>query len=321
MQVLPTAYALSLRPGASISGSTAAPNAILMVTNTNTSSGYAVRAEGARTGVYGVTEGGSISDYGVHGSASNGASYGVYGNKAGDAGGLGVHGRNDSGSGTGVSGYHGAAGTGTLGYSAAYNGVGGATGRLDSNWGLYTADNCHASGYTMLSAVTQVVQNGDTENLERGDVVVICGMGRSPAEGVPPLIQVRKARQANSTGVLGVVASSYAAEWLFPPEKVDPTGATGLGKAIPLSGPGPIAPGEYLLVVVQGPGQVKVDAVAGAIRPGDLLSSAGTAGHATRAATVTIEGVRTVVPGTILGKALEPLDAGRKLIYVYVTLQ
>jgi hypothetical protein len=66
---------------------------------------------------------------------------------------------------------------------------------------------------------------------------------------------------------------------------------------------------------------VKASALAGAIQPGDLLSSAGPAGQAAKAAQVSIEGVKTAVPGTVFGKALEPLAKGDKLIYVFVTLQ
>ena len=66
---------------------------------------------------------------------------------------------------------------------------------------------------------------------------------------------------------------------------------------------------------------MKASALAGAIQPGDLLSSGGPAGQAAKAAQLSIEGVTTAVPGTVLGKALEPLDQGDKRIYVFVTLQ
>ena len=36
---------------------------------------------------------------------------------------------------------------------------------------------------------------------------------------------------------------------------------------------------------------------------------------------VTIEGIDMVLPGTVVGKALEPLVDGQKLIYIFVTLQ
>ncbi len=55
---------------------------------------------------------------------------------------------------------------------------------------------------------------------------------------------------------------------------------------------------------------VKVDAGYGEIRPGDLLTSSFTSGHAMRAT--------EIVPGTIVGKALEPLETGTGLIKVLV---
>ena len=57
----------------------------------------------------------------------------------------------------------------------------------------------------------------------------------------------------------------------------------------------------------------KVDAGWGSIRPGDLLQSSPTPGHAMRTDDPTVGGV--------LGKALEPLDAGTGTIRVLVTLR
>lgn len=269
------------------------------------------------TGVYGFTGGGEIDDYGVYGRAG-GSAYGVYGYQYSTIGGLGVYGKND-GYGAAVSGYNTADGVGTWGYSADYNGVGGGTGRGDNNYGLHTSDNLYSLNYHTLGAVMQVVQNGGDELLERGDVVAIAGLGDPPTEGAPPVIQVRRAAEANSTAVVGVVASSFSAEWLK--EQADSTGASGPEAPIPEAHAGPIAPGDYLLVVVQGPCQVKADAGGGAIQAGDLLSAGGQVGYAARAAEVSIEGITLAAPGTVLGKALEPLDADRALIYVYVTLQ
>jgi hypothetical protein len=54
---------------------------------------------------------------------------------------------------------------------------------------------------------------------------------------------------------------------------------------------------------------IKADAGYGAIRAGDLLTSSATPGHAMLA--------RTAQPaGTIIGKALEPLDVGTGTIHV-----
>ena len=57
----------------------------------------------------------------------------------------------------------------------------------------------------------------------------------------------------------------------------------------------------------------KVDAGYGAIQVGDLLTTSPTAGHAMRA--------DDPQPGTILGKALEPLETGTGLIKVLVMLR
>jgi hypothetical protein len=115
------------------------------------------------------------------------------------------------------------------------------------------------------------------------------------------MILVSKASAAHSTAVAGVVYARSNLE-----------GATLEGAA---------QPGETLLVVVQGPARVKVSAAAGTIQPGDLLSSSDQAGVAASAAKITIEGIQTVLPGTVFAKALEALESGEGWIYVFVTLQ
>jgi hypothetical protein len=319
--IAPTPYAWSLYPGAIISstyGGTDFGDAML---NVRSAGGHGLYAVGLDSGVHAETTGATIANYGVYGTGG-GLAYGVYGYQSSSTtGGLGVYGKN-AGGGSGVSGLNEGAGNGTWGYSEAYNGVGGATNRPDSNYGLYTSDNLYSLNFHSLGATMQVVQNGGSESLEYGDVVVIAGMGPAPLDGLPPIVQVRRAEEANSTAVLGVVASTYSAAWLEAAAGADPTGASGLDEAIPLMDPGPIAPGEYLLVVVRGPCEVKVDAAAGAIRPGDLLSTAAQEGYAAGAAEVTIDGLPLALPGTVLGKSLSSLEAGRQgRIYVYVTLQ
>ena len=267
-------------------------------------------------GVRGAT-GGSTGAYGVYGTGGDGT-YAVYGYKSGAGAGLGVYGDND-GNGAGVSG-NSVDGAGTWGYSAAYHGVHGATGAADNDYGLYTGDNLYSLNFHSLGAAMQVVQNGDAVALEPGDVVVIAGLGDAPADGLPRVIRVRKAGEAGSTAVLGVVSASYAKERLTA-QGADPAGAGGPEGGIPLSEARAVAPGDYLLVVVRGPCQVKASAAGGAIHVGDLLASAATAGRAARAGAVSVEGVAMTAPGTVFGKALEPLDAGEGLIHVYVTLQ
>ena len=67
--------------------------------------------------------------------------------------------------------------------------------------------------------------------------------------------------------------------------------------------------------------KVKADAQFGAISVGDLLVSSATAGHAMRSMPVEIGSTPIHRPGTIVGKALEPLQEGQGEILVLLTLQ
>jgi len=75
------------------------------------------------------------------------------------------------------------------------------------------------------------------------------------------------------------------------------------------------------LVAQSGRVKVKVDARYGAIKAGDLLVTSPTPGHAMVSTPVKMKGVAFHRPGTILGKALEPLASGTGEILVLLTLQ
>ena len=80
-----------------------------------------------------------------------------------------------------------------------------------------------------------------------------------------------------------------------------------------MSGDGSTSPSHRAAVALAGVVSCKVDATYGAIRPGDLLVTSPTPGHAMRA--------EVPLPGTMLGKALEPLDEGTGTIDVLVMLR
>ena len=120
-----------------------------------------------------------------------------------------------------------------------------------------------------------------------GMVVVADPLGRN---------RVRVAEGPYDTGVLGAVS--------FQPGVV-------------LGEPGP----NSVLVAQSGRVRVKVDASYGAITPGDLLSTSPTPGHAMRSDPFTLGELSLHSPGTVLGKALEPLRAGLGEILVLITLQ
>ena len=67
--------------------------------------------------------------------------------------------------------------------------------------------------------------------------------------------------------------------------------------------------------------KVKADAQYGPIGVGDILVTSATEGYAMRSTPIEFNGVPIHRPGTILGKALEPLKEGIGEILVLVTLQ
>ena len=76
-----------------------------------------------------------------------------------------------------------------------------------------------------------------------------------------------------------------------------------------------------LLVATTGRVRVKVDASRGPIRTGDLLVTSDTPGTAMKSEPVDLGGVRIHRPGTLIGKALEPLAKGSGEILVLLSLQ
>jgi hypothetical protein len=64
-----------------------------------------------------------------------------------------------------------------------------------------------------------------------------------------------------------------------------------------------------------------VDATRGAIKVGDLLVTSEVEGLAMKSVPVELGGVAIHRPGTIIGKALEPLEKGAGEILVLLSLQ
>lgn len=76
-----------------------------------------------------------------------------------------------------------------------------------------------------------------------------------------------------------------------------------------------------VLVATTGRVKLKVDATNGPINIGDLLVTSDKEGVAMRSVPVEIGGVRIHRPGTLIGKALEPLASGQGEILVLLSLQ
>ncbi len=127
----------------------------------------------------------------------------------------------------------------------------------------------------------------DDEAIEPGSVVVIDD--ERPG-------RLKLSEQAYDTRVAGIVS-----------------GAGGVKPGIALHQQG-VMEGDKN-VALSGRVYVKADAAFGAIRPGDLLTTSGHAGHAMKVA----DHARS--QGAILGKAMSPLKEGSGLVLVLVTLQ
>jgi len=76
-----------------------------------------------------------------------------------------------------------------------------------------------------------------------------------------------------------------------------------------------------VLVATTGRVRVKVDASRGPIQIGDLLVTSDVSGVAMKSEAVKLGGVQIHRPGTIIGKALEPLAKGKGEILVLLSLQ
>lgn len=82
---------------------------------------------------------------------------------------------------------------------------------------------------------------------------------------------------------------------------------------------GSAEPGQYVVVMVQGIARVNVDASSGAIQAGDTVVASGTA-YATAASRADAQARGGVSP-MVIGRALEPLEAGKGTIYVFVNVR
>lgn len=145
------------------------------------------------------------------------------------------------------------------------------------------------TGATVLGAVYQDVAEWvpATTDMEPGTVVVL---------NLERTNEVMPSRVAYDTGVAGVVSAQ-------------PGILLGVGSS------------SKEQIATTGRVRVRVDASSAAIRVGDLLVTSDIPGTAMRSQPTEIAGRRFHQPGTIVGKALEPLESGQGEILVLLSLQ
>jgi len=308
------------------------------------------------TGVYGSAGASTGETYGVYGLAQSPDGYGGrFENRATGGVAYGVYATSDSGTGiygegptTGVSGYASAASGaayGVLGRSYSTSGVGVYGLALRGGHGVYAesratggpgaalwAENTNDNGIAIWARAkgpdsTVVLEHksgsGDfirafqTEPSDlRFRVTVDGGVYadldyETPAADLAEMLPAVEGLEPGDVLVIGqdgLLARSTAA---YDPAVVGvySTQPGFVGGADPDGND----EGQVPLAVV-GVVPVKASAENGAIAPGDLLVTAGTPGHAMRA------GAGPAV-GTVIGKALEPLEEGTGVIRMLVTLQ
>lgn len=154
------------------------------------------------------------------------------------------------------------------------------------------AGTLHADTITATNGITAVYQDlaewvPASETVDAGTVVVVSPDATN---------EVSPSTRAYQTSVAGVVS--------------DKPGVL-LGK-----------PGQdKAKIATTGRVRVKVDASRGAILPGDLLVTSDKRGVAMKSQPVSVGGMEIHRPGTLVGKALEPLASGEGEILVLLSLQ
>ena len=243
--------------------------------------GHGMRAESQRvgySGIYAINN--QSSGFGVFGHAGTGA-VGVYGDSVGKEGVVGF-----SVNSHGVSGFaNQAAQAGILAVNNAADGL-----------GLEVVGSALVHGTVTVRVLTinngadvaEPFAIGGGEELPRGSVVVI-GEDR-PGE-------LQRSERPYDTRVAGIVS-----------------GANGVNTGLSLSQPGVNDRGGQR-VALTGRVYCLADASTGAIKPGDLLTTSATPGHAMKVTD------HDRAQGAVLGKAMSTLDEGTGFVLVLVTLQ
>jgi hypothetical protein len=153
--------------------------------------------------------------------------------------------------------------------------------------------------------VTDTFVNASGGELRTGDVVRLHpdGVARFHGRGnMIPVPRVALADSENDPRVIGVVCGEAAPDPDEPDRRTEPEDPT----VVPDGG-------DVLVVTLGSFAHCKVDATGAPIGVGDLLTPSGNPGHARKAVDPTV--------GSVIGKALEPLQEGTGHIAVFVNIQ
>jgi hypothetical protein len=224
--------------------------------------------------------------------------------------------------------------TGTVNTAyAVWAGVDKFNGAVGNGYGLYVGDIDATNDYGIF-------QSGQNDsNQFNGDVTI----GATGATGTRLIVNgnVTVSGSITSASVIGATFQDLA-EWVPATSDMEPGTVVVLNRdrtneVMPSNRPydtsvaGVVSARPGILLGVEGESKeqiattgrvrVKVDASTGAIGVGDLLVTSSKPGHAMKSAPVEIAGIQMHRPGTIVGKALEPLANGEGEILVLLSMQ
>jgi hypothetical protein len=157
---------------------------------------------------------------------------------------------------------------------------------------------------------------GATEKLRVAGNVVVDGNIGAKYQDVAEWVETTVPLEAGTV----VIVDPTRPNRVLPSQRAYDTRVAGAVSAQPGLVLGEQSEGK-VTVAQSGRVRIKVDATYGAITIGDLLVTSPTTGYAMRSRPIRVDGKALHRPGTLLGKALEALPAGKGDILVLLTLQ
>ncbi len=191
---------------------------------------------------------------------------------------------------------------------SAYSGVSGVYGVYaeapNGTHALYVNGTATFTG-AKTGYVVDVFINRSGQRLHTGDIVKLKGTPISRFQGDNnkiPVAEVTLADQENDGKIIGVVDCEAPPRLNSPDTRTEPDDPTFIEEG-----------GELFVVTLGAYAHCKVDAAEAPIEVGDLLTSSANPGYAKKATDPKI--------GSIIGKALEPLESGTGYISIFVNIQ
>jgi len=194
----------------------------------------------------------------------------------------------------------------------------------DPNWtfGKDAANNINVRGYGNQNRAFQVIDDSTGSDVVRFSVNLLTGDVTSTGNLAAKYQDVAEWVPASSSlapGTVVIIGSDHDNE-VLPSQRAYDTRVAGVVSPNPgvLLG---VAGDAKEKIAAAGRVKVRVDATRAPIRRGDLLVTSDKPGMAMKSEPVSVGGVLMHRPGTVVGKALEPLASGQGEILVLLSLQ